>query len=313
MEILTHSRMRTYRACPRRHYLRYELGLEREQTSQALRIGAAFHEALDAQAKGVDPMLDGMHPYDLAVTAAMVCVHAEVQPPLTMMASEMVFDLPLVHRTTGRSSRLWRWGGVVDGIAWLDSGALALVERKTTSRDIAPGNDYWLNVMRDQQISLYVMAARRVGWDVRTVLYDVIRRPLTKPKLATPPEKRKYRKSDGKLYASMRDTDETPEEYAARLADLMRQEPEKYFQRIEIPRLQRELDATADDQWTLQKLIRQAQRTGEWPRNPQSCVTPFRCSFLDVCDRDDLETFTPDGFLRLTDLHPEITQHSYQE
>ena len=310
LQMLTHSRMAAFRACPRRHYLRYELGLTSDKKTPALRIGSAFHEVLDARAKGEDwpDGLDDMPEYEMAMVAAMVQVHAELQPPLPMLASELPFQLPLRNRRTGAASRLWEWAGVIDGIVELDSGALALVERKTTSLDISPGNDYWLRVMRDQQISQYVMAARLEGWDIRTVLYDVVRRPTHRPKLATPDEKRKYRKSDGALYAGQRDTDEPPEEYAARMADMMRADPDKWLQRIEIPRLQSELDATADDQWAVQRMIRKAQRGGEWPRNPGSCVMPWRCRFLNICDNTDLETVTPDGYERRTDLHPEVTR-----
>ena len=131
--------------------------------------------------------LDDMDPYDMAVAAAMVQVHlGATDPPLHMVASELVFKLPLRNRRTGRQSTLWSWEGVIDGIAQLDGGRLALVERKTTSRDVSPGADYWLQVMRDQQISQYVMAARIEGWNVTTVLYDVVRRPLHKAKRATP-------------------------------------------------------------------------------------------------------------------------------
>ena len=347
-----------------------------------------FHDVLDARQKGEpDPELADPDPYDLATAAAMVQVHAEVQPPLEIVASELPFTLPLVNRQTGCGTPVWAWAGVIDGIARLDSGALALVERKTTSRDITPGNDYWVQVMRDQQISLYVMAARAAGWDIRTVLYDVVKRPMHRPKMATPEEERTYRKPDvkfgkiekipaetlalgyrrftievngemagaafsvgkdewkvgaltmggisfavstgygtlataakkgikdriaelvtGPLHAHCRERDETPEEYAARLADLMREDTPSWLQRIEIPRLQSELDATADDQWALQRMIRRSQRRSEWPRNPASCFTPYRCGFVDVCDNHDLETRTPEGFVRREDLHPEVTR-----
>ena len=348
-------------------------------------VGSAFHAALDALAKG-EPLpstLDEMDSYDAAVAAAMVQVHGELQPPLDMVASELVFRLPLRNRRTGRQSPLWSWAGVIDGIAQLDGGRLALVERKTTSRDVSPGADYWLQVMRDQQISQYVMAARIEGWDVTTVLYDVVRRPLHKAKRATPEAERTYNrpgvefgklekhendtrifsvsvngeavgqaispvggdwfvdvlrlgdekvypKEDhfgplvteakkairdlvaehvtGPLHARHRLLDETPEEYTERLAGLMRGAPEKYLQRIEIPRLQSELDATLDDQWTLQRAIRGAQRSGEWPRNPDACVTPYRCPYVDVCDHTDLETNTPEGYVRVENLHPELNQ-----
>ena len=382
MSTLTHSRQSSYRTCPRRHYLRFELALSREAKPSYLCIGSAFHAAVDARAKGepLPPALDDMDPHDMAVAAAMVQVHDELQPPLDMVASELVFKLPLRNRRTGRQSTLWTWEGVIDGIAELPGGRLALVERKTTSRDVSPGGDYWLQVMRDQQISQYVMAARQEGWDVTTVLYDVVRRPMHQRRRATPEADLTYNRPavefskiekhgdgtktfsvsvngeaagnavtvdgewfikslwlngneqdvghlgpllteakkaikdqiaehvTGPLHARHRLLDETPEEYTVRLADLMREDPEKYLQRIEIPRLQSELDATLDDQWTLQKAIRGAQRSGEWPRNPDACVTPYRCAYVDICDRTDLETTVPEGFVRVDNLHPELNQ-----
>ena len=383
MNTLTHSRLASYRTCPRRHYLRFELALSRETKPSYMYIGSAFHAAVDARAKGepLPPALDDMDPYDMAVAAAMVQVHNELQPPLQMVASELVFKLPLRNRRTGRQSTLWSWEGVIDGIAQLDGNRLALVERKTTSRDVSPGADYWLQVMRDQQISQYVTAARIEGWNVTTVLYDVVRRPLHKAKRATPEAERTYNRPgvefgklekhaeamktftiavngeaagsatningewsvhtlmlDGKmitfeqdfgplvteakkairdrigehvtgpLHARHHERDETPEEYTVRLTDLMREDSEKYLRRIEIPRLQSELDATLDDQWTLQKTIRRAQLSGEWPRNPDACVTPYRCPFVDICDNTDLETNVPEGFVRVDNVHPELNQ-----
>ena len=35
-QTLTHSRLACFRACPRKHYLRYEIGIRREITSQPL-------------------------------------------------------------------------------------------------------------------------------------------------------------------------------------------------------------------------------------------------------------------------------------
>ena len=305
-QFLTHSRMASFRACARRHYLRYELGLSPVEKPSYMNVGTAFHSAVDAKEKDIDLELGEMNSYDAALAAAMFTVHEEYHPPLNIIASELQFELPLIHLRTKRHSRVWKWAGVIDGIAWLNDGRMALIERKTTSRDITPGGDYWTTVMRDQQISQYMEAARKLGWPLTTVIYDVVRRPLHRPRFATPAEKRKYKK-DGTLYANQRETDETPEEYASRIADLMRTDPEKHFQRIEIPRLQKELDASAEDQWMVQRQIRHAQRNNEWPRNPSSCLIPFRCQFLDICDHTDLDTFTPEGFKRLENLHPELS------
>ena len=56
-QLLTHSRLACFRACPRRHYLRYELGLRPEDTGFVLRVGSGFHRALEALDKGEDPEL----------------------------------------------------------------------------------------------------------------------------------------------------------------------------------------------------------------------------------------------------------------
>ena len=308
MNLLTHSRMTSFRACPRRHYLRFELGLSREEKSSAMNVGRAFHEILDARQKEIAPKIEEIDKYDLATTAAMIVVYDEVHEPLNIMQSELSFNLPLVHLKTNAESRVWRWAGVLDAIVW-DASRMALVERKTTTRDIAPGSDYWQMVMRDQQISQYVLAARKLGWPVQTVIYDVVRRPINRPKLATPLDKRKYKK-DGTLYASHRETDETSEDFARRLAEIMRADPEKYFQRIEIPRLEGDLNQTAEDQWMLQRMIRRAQLKNEWPRNPGSCLMPYKCPFLNICDRADLERVTPEGYTRLENVHPELKEAS---
>ena len=198
MKTLTHSRLSAFRTCPRQHWMRYELGLRPERDSFAMRTGSAFHLALDTRAKGGDieaameQALDD--PYDLALVAAMLQGHAEryqSRPPLEVMASELRFDLKLRNPATGAASRIWRIAGVIDRIVRLADGRAALMEYKTTSRDFSPGADYWLRLHMDQQLSICVLAARELGFEIDTILYDVTRRPALRPKLATPKENRK--------------------------------------------------------------------------------------------------------------------------
>ena len=49
-DILTNSRIRTFQTCRRKHYLQYEVGLERieEEEREALLFGATIHQALEA-------------------------------------------------------------------------------------------------------------------------------------------------------------------------------------------------------------------------------------------------------------------------
>jgi hypothetical protein len=180
------------------------------------------------------------------------------------------------------------------------------MEYKTTSRDFAPGAEYWLRLHLDQQLSIYVIAARELGYPVETVLYDVTRRPLLRPLKATPEALRRYTK-DGRLYAQQRDRDETPEEFAARVAGDIAERPDHYFARIEIARLEQDLEECAGELWQQQLSIREAQRARRWFRNPGSCFEPYPCEYLSICLNRDLETTTPMGYTRLSNVHPELS------
>ena len=311
MDKLTHSRLSSFRTCRRQHWMRYELGLTPKRDGFAMRAGSAFHLALDTLAKGGDveaAMEQALEdPYDLALVAAMVQGHAERyrSGPLETAASELSFDLPLRNPATGAASRVWRLAGVIDRIVRLDDGRTALMECKTTSLDFSPGADYWLRLHMDQQISTYVLAARELGYPIDTVLYDVTRRPALRPLMATPEEKRKY-KANGEMYANQRAVDESPEAFAARVAEEMRARPEHYFARIEIARLDQDLEDCAAELWQQQKVIRAAQRAGHWYRNPGACFSPWPCAYLSICRQRDLEQVTPNGFARLDSVHPEL-------
>ena len=310
-QILTHSRLSTFRACPRRHYLAYELGLRPRETSFPLRVGAAFHaahEAIDA-GQDVEATIEREvdDPYDRALVAAMLDGHLRrwAGQDNEVVATETVFQLPLINPTTGSPTPVWQLAGKIDRIERLPDGRLALRERKTTSKDFAPGSDYWVQLYMDQQISLYVIAARALGYDVQTILYDVMRRPALRPLKATPEESRKYTKT-GALYAAQRDRDETPEEFAGRVAEDIASRPEHYFARIEIPRLEQDLEDCAAEVWQQQLALRAMQRGGGWYRNPGACFEPYRCNYVDICQNRDLEHVTPEGFRRTANIHEEL-------
>ena len=310
-QILTHSRLSTFRACPRRHYLAYELGLRPRETSFPLRVGAAFHaahEALDTN-QDVEAVIEREvdDPYDRALVAAMLDGHLRrwAGQENEVVATESVFQLPLVNPATGSPTPVWQLAGKIDRIERLPDGRLALRERKTTSKDFAPGSDYWVQLYMDQQISLYVIAARALGYDVQTILYDVTRRPALRPLKATPEESRKYTKT-GALYAAQRDRDETPEEFAGRVAEDIASRPEHYFARIEIPRLEQDLEDCAAEVWQQQLALRAMQRGGGWYRNPGACFEPYRCNYVDICQNRDLEHVTPEGFRRTANIHEEL-------
>ena len=304
-EALTHSRLACFRSCPKRHYYRYELGLRPDAESVPLRIGKAFALAVEADANGEDAeeVLAGLgweDPYEAALLAAMFSGHINrwADEPVEHVAAELAFDLPLINPETGAPTSVWTLAGKIDRIVRLADGRLALKEYKTTSRDFAPGADYWLRLQMDMQLSIYVLAARELGYDVSTILYDVTRRPGLRPLKATPLEARKYLKGTTTLYANQRENDETPEEYATRCAESIAADPLRHFARIEIARTDDDLREAQAEIWTQQLSIRQCQRSQRWYRNPEACVstTGQTCDFLSVCQQNDLATRTPQGF-----------------
>lgn len=309
--LLTNSRLACFRSCPRRHEIAYELGIRPDVDGLPLRIGSAFHAALEARDKGQDPEAaigDRLQdPFDLAMVAAMFSGYCArwVLNDFEPVAAELPFDMPLVNPATGAASSVWRMAGKIDRIVRLPDGRLALQEYKTTSRDFSPGADYWVRLHLDSQLSTYVIAARAMGYAVETVIYDVTRRPSQRPLKATPEESRKYTKT-GALYAAQRERDEAPDEYAARVAADMAERPEHYFARIEIARLDQDLADCARDIWIQQQTLRAAQRSGTWYRNPGACFEPHPCTYIGICGSRDLATNTPSGFVRVPDVHPEL-------
>jgi len=324
-QLLTHSRLSTFRACPRRHFLRYEVGLVPEDEERALRIGTAYHAAHEAMDLGRDPeaaitALGTLDAHDAAMVAAMLVVHRQRWEghALEVVATELQFELPLVNPDTGSATPVWRIAGKIDRIYRLADGRLCVQDYKTTTEDISPGSDYWLRLSLDQQMSIYVLAARELGHDVQTILYDVTTRPLHKPQRATPVEERKYTQRAskladgtvrpvGSLHADQRETDETPEEFAARVATMMRRDPDRYFARHEIARLDRDLKETRGEIWSQQLAMREAQRSGRWYRNPGACVSPYRCQYLSICQTFD-GNGVPSGFRKLDNVHPELVE-----
>jgi PD-(D/E)XK nuclease superfamily len=165
------------------------------------------------------------------------------------------------------------------------SGAVRpfVVEHKTTSEDIAPGSTYWRRLTIDAQIDVYFDGAASLGHACEGVLYDVIRKPQLRPQLATPLERREYRK-DGRLYANQRETDESVEDYERRCFEAITSEPDRYYRRATIVRLESERVEAKTDTWQTALAIRDAKHLKIWPRNPDSCVQWSRtCDYFDVC------------------------------
>jgi len=322
--LLTYSRLRSYRSCARKHHYRYELGYVPLIQSEALRFGSLIHKGLEAwwlALQSPDSRLTNAlaavavesDPFDRVraeelLIAYEVVYGEETAANYSVLGVEQQFTAALLNPATGAPSRTWLLGGKVDAIATdRASGRVLIVEHKTTSDAIDTDEDgYWQRLALDHQLSGYVVGAEALGHAIDECLYDAIRKPGIRPLLATPIESRKYVKSTNALYANQRDHDETPEEFRARLREDIQSRPARYFQRRIVPRMQSQIDEYLFDVWSMGKSIREAEIAKRAPRNPEECLRMGRCEYWNVCTSgEDIET-SP-YFKRTDDVHPELS------
>jgi hypothetical protein len=271
-EPLTASRIKTLLHCMRRHYLRYEVGLAAATAGDALRFGSAWHRAMEARwhgdafefalaaAVGTRQEIDELQAAILAgLLAAYYALYAE--DPVRELHPEVEF-IGLV-----RYSRDFCAAGKIDGLGTLRDGRLALVEHKTTGESVAPDSDYWLRLRADKQIAQYILAAREIGWDIETVIYDVARKPAIRQK-----------------------QNETVPQFADRLAADAKARPEFYFARREVPVIEQDLAEFEAERRQIGRLIttlrreqtRCAKPEHAWPRN-LGTMTCAGCEFSSFC------------------------------
>jgi hypothetical protein len=319
MQLLTNSRRTSYNDCPRKHFFAYELSRRPAVTSDALRFGSLMHNALELwwREASIEPVLEFLdsateddNTYEIAKARALIVAYNERyrddHEKYEVVEVEHEFRAPLINPRTNHNSQTWLLAGKIDVIVRERStGAVIIIEHKTTSDSIAPDSDYWLRLTIDGQISGYYVGAETSGYSCECCVYDVIKKPMLKPALATPEDQRKYTK-DGKLYSNQRDTDETVEEYYDRLTTDIASRPDFYFCRRETVRLGDDLEDYMKDMWSCGREIRNAQITGYWRRNVGACNRYGMCEYFGVCCK--YASINDDTlFVTLDNINPELS------
>ncbi|TAK94533.1 hypothetical protein EPO05_06230 [Patescibacteria group bacterium] len=362
---LTHSRRSCMHKCNRKHQLAYELGLKPEGTPRPFRMGDAYHRGLEVikAAGGVD-----------AAVAESVRFYDEPPPPFMTQFDWDVERETVAQLVNGYA---WYWGnrqasgqllpewtiaevvaneqvfalqlegvdvaGKIDGIVRLGDGRLAVLEHKTTSDDIAPApagkpaNPYWLRLRIDGQISMYFAAARAMGHDVRTVLYDVTAKPRISPKQipvldadgkkivvdAQGVRQLKVKKKkdgspaagDGEPYQTgdaekgwtLQTRVETPVEFGDRLRADIAERPAYYYGRQEIPRLNSDIEEFLRELKADKHALEYFRWKGIWPRNTQVCTVYGTCEYFKLCHNGwNPSDGVPVGFVQIQDVHREL-------
>ncbi len=333
LRVLTNSEMATFRRCQREHKHAYVDGYRSREDADALRFGTLWHLGLEQLYLG-----NGLeHAIEVATAGAADAFEAaklrvlltgyearwgEMGPELEGV--EERFYAPLVNPETGRASNTFVLGGKLD-VRMRD----AFMEHKTTSDDIGLGSLYWRVLTLDSQVSTYYAGARQLGTDAQKCIYDVVKKPGIRPKQIPLVEDgakvvldqagERVRTKDGKKWRETGDTalgyvlqtrDETAEEYEARLLEDVMANPDAYYQRGEVVRLEAELREAMQDAWDVGQQMLEARRAGRAPRNAQACRRwGSVCAFFDVCSGTaSLEDTS--RFVKLDDVHPELADHA---
>jgi hypothetical protein len=352
-ELLTHSRMACARRCLRQHYYRYELGISRAAEAAALRFGKAYHLGLQAWRNGepaeeaisqavagydecpsyADPEAWAIERITLATLLAGYFWRYENEN-LIFLEVEKAFELPLRNPEGTGVSRTFSLAGKIDALVELDTRQYVL-ETKTTSEDISEDSAYWLRLRVDQQISLYMLAARQMqaasgeNYNPAAVIYDVTRKPTIRPKqvplvddegiaIVLDGAGQRVKTADGKRWRTTGDTakgyvaqvrKETDEEYGDRLWQDILDRPDFYYQRREIPRLEDDLLDFQHEVWQQAGQLRDCQNNGRWFRNVGQSSCGY-CEYSELClqsVRVDHENI-PSGFVMLEDKFPELSE-----
>jgi hypothetical protein len=273
MKTISHSGLVLVRNCLRQYRHSYIQLRKPRSIAPALSFGSIWDKALTAWHHGKNPFDrlvrgDGVlaqHPNAVQreTARAMLTGYTTMwaEHPVETVATQVSFDVPILHPETGEAHPEYQFNGVLDGIVRV-GGRLLGLESKTSSEDINPGSPYWQRIVTlDPQVSLYDLGARQAGFEIEGILYDVARKPALKL---------------GKT--------ETPEAFGERCARDIQGRPDYYYQRQEVVRLESEARAYQQDLWDYACILSDAERLGRWPRNPDRCRQFGRaCDFLPVC------------------------------
>ncbi len=261
---------------------------------------------------------------------------AEHDMQLCSLGAERVFEIPIINPATGGRTNNFMLAGKIDDIEEAFPDGRQLVhELKTTNKDLDPAGRYFRKLRIDSQVSTYYLAARTMGYQPEAVLYDVIRKPTIQPRQIPETDdfgieivldaegervKRKrsneWRRTGDKAQGDILQTrPEKPEEYGKRITDDIAAQPDKYFCRREIPRLDADIEEHRFEIWQMQQLIRECQKHDRWPRNTDACDNYGCCPYFDLCTngfsidafREDPGTL-PEGFVVVDNIHQELTQ-----
>lgn len=209
------------------------------------------------------------------------------------VAVESEFRLPILNPDAERlsSSRTYDHAGKLDLVVESPSRpGYYLMDHKTTSEDISPGNDFWKRLFLATQPSHYQFACWQAGIELAGCVWDVIRKPSIRPRKVTKAEREELANGTYQgialRYEYRGEETETPYLYGLRVLADIRHQPDKYFQRQIVPRSKHEMLEFARDLFGTASLIRRSTSEGKFYRTgaTHACMMYGKsCEYLDLC------------------------------
>ena len=345
-ELLTHSRQDGFKVCREKDHYAYELGIRKTATAKALRFGSNGHNALEilgcggsikgamqsiAMAYRFPPDYADISEWEYEEETLRQLIAGYVwrwqNDGIKHIATEQSFRLPLINPATGKASRTFDLAGKIDGIIELEDERQSVLEHKFLGEPIDSGADLWKRLTIDHQITLYKMAAQRLGYDVQTVLYDVIHKPTIKPYVIPVLDDNRFKvvvdahgqrvfnskNNKPRQTASTKDgytlktRPMTVAEWGEKLNTDIGERPEYYYARQEIPRLDGDLEDYAYELWDIAHAIRDARNNNRWYRTANKNTCSW-CSYYGLCtSKYNPSDPLPEGFEFVKNVHPELS------
>lgn len=267
MRPLTHTNMAVFKNCHRMYYFKVVQGLARKNRRTALGDGAAVHKGIETGSVAEAlALFDQTFPASQseadtletrkAFVEAAVTGYLKRFPEPAEARHEIQFDLPIINPATKAVSKTFRLAGKIDGLE-KRGGKWWLVEIKTSGKlDKA----YIERLPLDTQVTTYVYALTRMGYDLAGVVYRVIRKPTI--------QQRK---------------NESLSDFCRRMIDDYQERQDFYFYEEALHRSKDDLDEFEAELWAITQDILSAERLGWWYKNTSRCAEYGGCEFLPLC------------------------------
>lgn len=259
--------------------------------------------------------LDAHDPYEAARFRALALAYhlRWRKQDWRVLAVERKYEAPLVNPETGEVSDWAHRDGRIDAIVEID-GEQMLVENKSHEGPLKPGDPYFAKLRMDSQLSQYWIGAKSLGYDPQGIIYDVACKPSLEPLKATPEADRKMTqgkpckickgtgfrmgrpvvscddcmatgwKEAPRLYATQRDRDETVGEFGMRCFQELVNNPDSYFHRVKVVRLEHEMREFELSDWQTVEQMRREHELEHYPLNTDACWQYNRaCDYWPSC------------------------------